>query len=118
MPEARSTDPAGGDRAAMHRLLALLPAPTRAQMVAMYLDGLQAQLAEIAGLLAAGDPAARALVHKLAGSAAMMQDAALSGPARALEHALQAGDEETAAALWPKVQAQAALTRQALAGAD
>ncbi len=112
MPEAA---PAGADRAAMHRLLAMLPAPTRSEMVAMYLGGLQAQLAQLGPLLAAGDPAAAPLVHKLAGSAAMMQDAALSAPARALEHALLAGDAHAAAALWPQVQAQAQLTLQALA---
>lgn len=105
---------------AMLRLLAMLPAPTRAQMVAMYASGLDAQLQVLEAALAPGaapDAGTAAVAHKLAGSAAMMQDAALSAPARAIEKALIAGELDTARSQVPALRAAARVTRAALAQA-
>ncbi|TFZ08317.1 Hpt domain-containing protein [Ramlibacter humi] len=99
----------------MLKLLALLPAPTRAQMVAMYRETLTSQLRSLQTAFEGfpGEELAP-LVHKLAGSAAMMQDPDLSVPARAMERALRSGDGETAASHWPEVRAAAARTLVAL----
>jgi HPt (histidine-containing phosphotransfer) domain-containing protein len=108
--EASATGP-------MLRLLRMLPARTRAQMVGMYRDSLRAQLATLEGALTAGaapDSGLVALVHKLAGSAAMMQDADLSLPARAIEKALGAGAIDEARSHWPAVRAAADRTLAAL----
>ena len=104
----------------MLKLLRMLPEATRARMVEMYRDGLGQQLAALEPVLAGGapgDPALAGLVHKLAGSAAMMQDADLSLPARAIEKALMAGDAEAARARWPELRVAADRTLAALAQA-
>lgn len=101
----------------MLKLLRMLPEATRARMVEMYRDSLAKQLATLEPVLAGGapaDPELAGLVHKLAGSAAMMQDADLSLPARTIEKALMAGDAEGARALWPELKAAAERTLVAL----
>ena len=99
----------------MLRLLQMLPAEPRGRMVAMYREALATQLAQLGELLAGDDgAAAMSLAHKVAGSAAMMQDAGLSEPARAVERALRQGAPAQALRLWPLLQAQAARTLQAL----
>lgn len=99
----------------MEQLLAQLPADTRARLVHLYLDLLGPGLDEVGLRLQAGggDDVAR-LVHTLAGGAAMLQDDGVAQPARAMEAALLAGDEEAARACWPQVQAAAARSRSLL----
>jgi HPt (histidine-containing phosphotransfer) domain-containing protein len=99
----------------MLRLLGLLPAPTRAEMVRMYGETLLGPLQGVgAALREPIDPDVVALVHKVAGSAAMMQDQDLSLPARGLEHALREGRLADAVALWPQVREAATRTLGAL----
>jgi HPt (histidine-containing phosphotransfer) domain-containing protein len=101
----------------MLRLLGMLPAPTRAEMVRLYGETLLGPLQGVGDALRAPvDPQVVALVHKVAGSAAMMQDQDLSQPARALEHALLEGRLEAAVALWPQVREAAARTLGVLDG--
>jgi hypothetical protein len=104
---------------AMLRLLGMLPAATRVEMVRMYGETLRGPLQGVGDALRAPiDPAVVALVHKVAGSAAMMQDPDLSLPTRALEHALHEGRLADAVALWPQVREAAARTLEALAGLE
>jgi HPt (histidine-containing phosphotransfer) domain-containing protein len=99
----------------MLRLLGMLPAATRVEMVRMYGETLRGPLQGVGDALRAPvDPALVALVHKVAGSAAMMQDHDLSLPARALEHALHEGRLDDAVALWPQVREAATRTLGAL----
>jgi HPt (histidine-containing phosphotransfer) domain-containing protein len=98
----------------MRRLLGMLPEATRAQMVRMYADLLQDQLHGLDAAMQAPDAATTALLHKLAGSAGMMQDQDLSQPARAMEKALREGRPDDARVLLPQVRAAAACTLQAL----
>ena len=99
----------------MLRLLRMLPHEPRARMVAMYCDTLVTQLAELGQALEGSDQdAATALAHKLAGSAAMMQDAALAQPARAVEQALRADCLIEALRLWPLLRSHAARTLDVL----
>lgn len=103
----------------MLRLLGLLPAATRAELVRMYTELLATQLRVVRdGLRAPDDPEVLALVHKIAGSAAMMQDRDLSEPARSMEKALREQRASDAAACWPAVEAAAARTLIALAVLD
>lgn len=98
-------------------LLRQLPDTLRASMVGMYLQALDEQLGIIeAGLSGVGDadllPGA---LHKIAGSAGMMQDQGLSQAARAIELALRDGQMADARQQWPALAACAVLTREALA---
>ena len=109
----------GSSQASSHepmlRLLRMLPDEPRARMVSMYCDTLVTQLAELGQALEGGQQdAATALAHKVAGSAAMMQDAALAQPARAVEQALRADSLVEALRLWPLVRAHAARTLEVL----
>ena len=99
----------------MLRLLRMLPDEPRARMVGMYCDTLVSQLAELGQALEAGQQdAATSLAHKVAGSAAMMQDAALAQPARAVEQALRADCLIEALRLWPLLRSHAARTLDVL----
>lgn len=102
----------------MLRLLQMLPAASRAQMVRMYGQLLGEQLHSVGDALGAlASPPAPALVdllHKIAGSAAMMQDQDLSLPARAMEAALRDGRNADAVAAWPAMEAAALRTLAAL----
>ena len=100
---------------AMFKLLELLPAQTRSGMVRMYSDSLVEQVQMLGQCLAQGQAEACAsIAHKIAGSAAMMQDQELSQAARAAERALVAGRPDEALGHWPQVQACADFTLQAL----
>jgi len=109
----------------MLALLARLPDSARAHVAGLYRDTLEVQVPLLSRALTgeapcrasndAGSP--EALAHKLAGSAAMMQDADLSKIARAMERALLAGDSQSALALLPGLQACAAQSLAEL-GAD
>ncbi|CAN5609971.1 hypothetical protein BH11PSE7_BH11PSE7_18100 [soil metagenome] len=107
-------------------LLARLPHGARAHVAGLYRDTLVAQVPLLSCALAseargnASNDAAspEALAHKLAGSAAMMQDAALSHLARDMEHALRAGDPQAALALLPALEACAAQSLDELAELD
>lgn len=99
----------------MLRLLRMLPDEPRARMVAMYCDTLVSQLAELGQALEGSQQdAATSLAHKVAGSAAMMQDAALAQPARAVEQALRADLLVEAQRLWPLLRAHGARTLDVL----
>ena len=99
----------------MFSLLLQLPAPVRDKMVGMYRDSLASQLAELGQVLEAGDAAAmQAVAHKLAGAAAMMPDRELSQAARSMEIALTGYHAETAIEAWPRIQARARITLDAL----
>ncbi len=90
----------------MYALLAMLPAEVRANMVVMYREALATQVAQLEQAVDAADDAAlRDLAHKIAGSAGMMQNAALSRAARQMEMALREGRGDAARAAWPEVQA-------------
>ncbi|MBE7939287.1 MULTISPECIES: Hpt domain-containing protein [Ramlibacter] len=104
---------------AMLRLLGMIPLAAQQKMVGLYRETLASQLAALGQALQAEPPtpAAQALAHKIAGSAAMMQDAALAGAARGIEGALVAADAAQARARWPEVQRFAAETMAALATA-
>lgn len=105
--------------APMFALLDRLPAPVRASMVSMYHDALVEQLQLLEQALQAGDVAEQTrIAHKLAGSAAMMQDASLSLSARAMEAALQQGCVAIAHQQWPRIQHSAQQTLQGLRSAD
>jgi HPt (histidine-containing phosphotransfer) domain-containing protein len=96
---------------AMHALLALVPEAARQGMVQLYRKAIEEIGAQVDGHIAAGDDAAfLAAVHKIAGSAAMMQDRALSDTARAAEHALRQGRVAEAKSLWSEAQVCAART--------
>lgn len=105
----------------MLALLARLPDSARAHVAGLYRDTLEVQVPLLSRALTgeaqsgAGSP--EALAHKLAGSAAMMQDADLSQLARAMERALLAGDSQSALALLPALEACAAQSLAEL-GAD
>jgi HPt (histidine-containing phosphotransfer) domain-containing protein len=102
------TETTGG---AMLRLLDMLPEAARRAMVGMYRDTLSSQLAQLGRELEEGQvDSATSLAHKIAGSAAMMQDQPLSQSAREVERALRAGDAALAQAHWPRVQVSASLT--------
>lgn len=104
---------------AMFRWLALLPPAARAALLASHRQGLDHQLTSVGALLAEGQHAAATpLVHQMAGSAGMMQDAALAQAARQLERALRAGQLQDALRLWPQVADAAAATLAALAAHD
>ena len=101
----------------MRRLLAILPAAARAQMVAMYRASLGEQLASLGGLIESGSQAGPDMLdlsHKIAGSAAMMQDRPLSVAAREMETAVHAGRFDDAVRVWPLVAARGRLTLQFL----
>ncbi len=90
----------------MYALLAMLPTEVRANMVTMYREALDTQVAQLAQAVAGADDAAlRDLAHKIAGSAGMMQNAALSRAARQMEMALREGRGDAAREAWPEVQA-------------
>lgn len=96
-------------------LLAMLPQDVRAGMVAMYADSLDTQLALLRQAIEAGDAQAmQSGAHKLAGSAAMMQDRELSMAARAMEAALRECRADAAVQAWPGILACAELTQCAL----
>lgn len=99
----------------MFKLLAILPVQTRHDMVRMYCDSLQSQVALLGQSLAQGQvQAAMAAAHKIAGSAAMMQDQELSRAARIVEAALREGRAEEAMRQWPGMQHCASLTLECL----
>lgn len=99
----------------MFRLLGILPAETRLQMVRMYSDALVGQIDLLRECIARADVQDCASVaHKIAGSAAMMQDQQLSRAAREMERALLAGELEKATLHWPQTQACAAFTLESL----
>lgn len=104
---------------AMLRLLGMIPQAAQQKMVGMYRETLASQLGDLQQMLdATADPAhdqAVSLAHKIAGSAAMMQDSQLSAAARAIETSLRGGDAVGARARWPEVQRFAAQTMAALA---
>jgi HPt (histidine-containing phosphotransfer) domain-containing protein len=111
-------------RSALHptlALLALLPQASREGMVRMYRDSLQQQMAFIGqglqGCAIEAETRLLAAVHKIAGSAGMMQDQALSLAARAMETALRDKDRAMAHAHWDRLQACGHATLQALAEA-
>lgn len=96
---------------AMFNLLGILPAATRQEMVRMYSDALVGQTELLGECVARRDvPACTSVSHKIAGSAAMMQDHQLAQAARSMERALIAGRWEDALAHWPQTQACAAAT--------
>lgn len=102
----------------MRELLRLLPAATRASMIEMYRAALDEQLGIVADGLADPEQAAdlQAALHKIAGSAGMMQDQPLSQAARALGDALQRS--ASAAGIrghWDTLRACAGRTREMLA---
>jgi HPt (histidine-containing phosphotransfer) domain-containing protein len=107
-------------------LLARLPDSARAHVAGLYRDTLEVQVPLLSCALAseaqsdapgeAGAP--EALAHKLAGSAAMMQDADLSQLARAMEHALRAGEPQAALALLPALEVCAAQSLAELGAPD
>ena len=100
---------------AMFELLAILPAATRQEMVRMYSDALVGQTELLDEGMALRDvPACTSVSHKIAGSAAMMQDQELSQAARSMERALMAGRWEEALAHWPHTRACAAATLASL----
>ena len=101
---------------AMLSLIRLLPDTVRASMIAMYLQALDEQLGIIeAGLSGVADAqAVPGALHKISGSAGMMQDHALSQAARSVEVALRDGDVEAARQHWPALAACAVTTREAL----
>jgi len=102
----------------MFALLAQVPADAGARMVGLYREMLDDPVDLLERALGRGDlPLAQAIAHKLAGSAAMMQDNALSAPARGIDDAARAGALREAQALWPLVRDAAEATRQALAKA-
>ena len=95
----------------MYKLLAVLPAQVRCDMVRMYCESLESQVALLGQALAQGDvQASMAVAHKIAGSAAMMQDGELSRVARGVEAALREGRAEEALRHWPGVQDCAGFT--------
>ncbi|HZY19180.1 MAG TPA: Hpt domain-containing protein [Ramlibacter sp.] len=101
----------------MLRLLGMLPAAARGEMVRLYTELLATQVRSIGERLRTpDDPEVVALVHKVAGSAAMMQDQDLSLPARDMEKALREQRTADALACWPLVDAAAARTLAVLAG--
>jgi HPt (histidine-containing phosphotransfer) domain-containing protein len=78
--------------AAMFATLDQFAAPTRRRIVGLYCQAVAEQLPAIAAALAAPDlPALALLAHRVAGSAAMMQDGNLAPSAKALEAAAAAG---------------------------
>lgn len=101
---------------AMLDLIRLLPGTVRASMLAMYLQALDEQIAIIeAGLTGAGEAeAVSGALHKISGSAGMMQDHPLSQAARSVEVAWRDGDVEAARQHWPALAASALTTREAL----
>jgi HPt (histidine-containing phosphotransfer) domain-containing protein len=102
----------------MFKLLAMLPVPTRHDMVRMYCEALEVQVALLGQSLAQGPAqATMAAAHKIAGSAAMMQDQALSRAARAFEAALREGRTGEALGHWPSIQHCARLTLECLRAA-
>jgi len=100
-------------------LLRQLPATSRDAMVRMYRQSLRDHLEQVAtGLQPGGDAqAATATVHRVAGSAGMMQDLALCDVARAMEVALREGRPDDARAQWPRLQERALRTLEALSEA-
>lgn len=109
------TDNAGERLGEMYRLLAMLPPATGLEMVRMYRDALAGQVRLLGDALQRQAAAESAPVaHKIAGSAAMMQDQELSQAARAVERALLAGAMQEARSLWPQVQACAEFTLESL----
>lgn len=100
----------------MHALLARLPPPVQATMVRMYRDALGEQLALVRAALDGSDAAAlQATAHKIAGSAAMMQDRELSLAARAIEAAAVETDLPRAGEGWQQLQDRALATLAGLA---
>ena len=99
----------------MYALLAMLPAEVRTNMVVMYREALATQVAQLEQAVNGLDDAAlRDLAHKIAGSAGMMQNAALSRAARQMEIALREGRADVAREAWPEVQACVQRTLAAL----
>jgi HPt (histidine-containing phosphotransfer) domain-containing protein len=99
----------------MYALLAMLPADVRTNMVAMYREALVTQVAQLEQAVAATDDTAlRDLAHKIAGSAGMMQNAALSRAARQMEIALREGRGDAARDAWPEVRVSVQRTLEAL----
>jgi len=101
--------------APMFALLAQVQPDIGARMLALYRDVLEDPLDGLERALARGElEAIQAIAHKLAGSAAMMQDAAVARPARAIDDAVRAGALGEAQALWPVLRDAAQATRRAL----
>lgn len=99
----------------MFKLLAVLPVDTRTSMVAMYCEALQSHLTLMRQSLAQGQfDATAAAAHKIAGSAAMMQDQEVSRAARAIESALRGGREDEALQHWPGMLDGASFTLECL----
>lgn len=99
----------------MFKLLAMLPAETRTSMVAMYCEALESHLTTMRQSLAQGQlEATSAAAHKIAGSAAMMQDQDVSRVARAIESALRGGREDEALRHWPGMLEGASFTLERL----
>jgi HPt (histidine-containing phosphotransfer) domain-containing protein len=99
----------------MFKLLAMLPEHARDPMVRMYGEALQSTLVVLAQALERREAqAALPVAHKIAGSAGMMQDQALSHAARRVEAELREGRAEAALQHWPELQLRAALTLECL----
>ncbi|MGE4243987.1 Hpt domain-containing protein [Ramlibacter sp.] len=101
----------------MMRLLDALPAASRGRMVAIYRQSLGDQAARLRDAFFGGRlDEATSIAHKIAGSAAMMQDAGLAVSTRSLEQCLRGGRWDEAMEHWPEVEARTASTLAALAG--
>jgi HPt (histidine-containing phosphotransfer) domain-containing protein len=99
----------------MFKLLAMLPAQTRAAMVTMYCEALESHLALIRQSLAQGEvEAIRSAAHKIAGSAGMMQDQEVARAARDIEAASPAGAPDEALRHWPVMLHRARITLESL----
>ena len=98
----------------MFRLLGMLPEEARVRMVGMYTEALGTQFASLSAAMGARGEDAVVLAHKIAGSAAMMQDQALALPVRSLETCLRGQRWDEAFEQWPEVQARVAATLAAL----
>lgn len=94
----------------MFRLLGMLPDEARTRVVAMYVETLAGQFTLLADAVRSRGEDAVPLAHKIAGSAAMMQDHALSVPVRSLETCLRGQRWDEALEQWPEVQERIART--------
>jgi len=105
-----------GRHGAMFRILAMLPEASRARMARMYCESLQQLLPELGDAVeGAREEETRALAHKVAGAAAMLQDERLAALARRIEELILAAQAADAYALWPAAQAAAGESLAALA---
>jgi HPt (histidine-containing phosphotransfer) domain-containing protein len=109
--------PASGAGKAADAVIAMLerlPDGARTHVASLYRETLAVQVpllaAALAGAAHSGGQEPQALAHKLAGSAAMMQDAPVSQLARAMEQALRAGHAQAAIAMLTRLEDCAART--------